>query len=446
MMNNDESSHTSSDKTHASASAREDRETRPRGRAFTIVFLALWGASLAGFCVLAAIAPGAIRRHFARMPTGVVYRCNQAMAAGDYAAVEREARPALDENLSNFDLRFLLVESLLRRGRAEEGYRELAAMETFSRDTKSRSLVMHGFDLGKLFYRMARIDLSQGRLEQAVGHLSRTIDEAPDYIDQAPSGEISLRDFVHEQLGDRDLAIDKMIAFCRVLCALNEEPAARALLERIHASRPEMLTPLLVEAEIDLYGMAQTYTREGLNDRIESARDRIDAVLSSPNADWAARLWGTLLRGGEIRRETRPVEAISDEALDSLLGDRAVLALKPPDFQSVEGRAHISPLRINLFRNGTVRSEFELATPASSLWILARGSCAMGLWPYAVVRLDGTEAARVYVRLNAYRPYVLPVSAEAGKHVLEIEFTNDEFESMWKTDSNLNVRAAVWMP
>lgn len=81
-----------------------------------------------------------------------------------------------------------------------------------------------------------------------------------------------------------------------------------------------------------------------------------------------------------------------------------------------------------LLENGTasmkIRIEGAESTPAAVVLHL-RGKPAAGLWPYAVIRLNGSVIGRTIVRSEDWTPLVLFPAVKPGDHVLSVDFVND---------------------
>ena len=81
-----------------------------------------------------------------------------------------------------------------------------------------------------------------------------------------------------------------------------------------------------------------------------------------------------------------------------------------------------------LLENGTasmkIRIESGEAKPVAVVLHLC-GKPAAGLWPYAVIRLNGSVIGRTVARREDWTPVVLYPAFEPGNHILSVEFTND---------------------
>jgi hypothetical protein len=290
------------------------------------------------------------------------------------------------------------------------------------------------------------MDFANNRFEQGAGHFLRLIDEHYDWVDFAPKGTTNLREFIHSELTDGKSSETKTISLCRILEAMGErETARRELL--LAAQRFGPSHAILTLAELELLRVFETIKPEEKETALANVRDCTNRVLAQSAPRSLEYLWARLLVGGADREPSEPLEP---NLFDPLIGDRPVLVLRPEDMDRARTATSKSggllPNRYVIGNSGTCTLRFSLDAPAGEIWILARGQAAMQSWPYVVVRLDGREIARLYLRLWAYRPYVLPVGLEPGKHEISFDLSNDEHERIRNGDTNAYLRAILFQP
>ena len=412
-----------------------------------LLFVALWILLVA--CILVALLAGRplIRSYLQRQPEGYFHEASRFLEEGRHVEATEVLREALAKNPYDFEAQFLLAEVMHDSGDKEGAYAHLGGLESLSYAAAFRRGPVIGYDTGKFYYQMAMWDFAEGRIEQGVHHLLRVVDESPIYISNPPDGLPSVASLLSRRL-ETARSNEEILLYCRVLDAMGRKSEARGILKQIGSAEPGKLPEIqILETEMDLLGLWFAPDDEALLAGIRASRRRIDELLGGSFADPIIGLSSRLLLG----HDNTPARPLVDSELLPLLGNQAVLIQKPGDFHFVTSLTLSqmpaeSGLSFNIYGPGKAVGELELPRPARSLCVIARGSNAMAVWPYVVIRLDGREIGRRYLRHYAYRPYVLPVEADAGKHRIEVEFLNDEFDKIYRTDTNVYLRALVWMP
>ncbi len=93
----------------------------------------------------------------------------------------------------------------------------------------------------------------------------------------------------------------------------------------------------------------------------------------------------------------------------------------------------------NMYWTGTASRFIELPEGAYTIKIKARGSSALGVWPYMIVELDGSEIGETYVDSPEWKYYIFNTDTKGGTKVLSVTFTNDGGDPKRGTDRNLYV-------
>jgi len=93
----------------------------------------------------------------------------------------------------------------------------------------------------------------------------------------------------------------------------------------------------------------------------------------------------------------------------------------------------------NMYWTGTVSRTIEVPEGACVIKIKARGSSALGVWPYMIVELDGSEIGEAYVDSPEWEYYVFNADTKGGTKILSVTFTNDGGDPKRGTDRNLYV-------
>lgn len=412
-----------------------------------LLFLTIWVLLVVGVsCILLAGRP-LIRNYLQRQPEGYYLEATKDLKEGRHTKAVALLRDVLARNPYDFEAQFLLAKALHDSGDRDGAYTHLGGLESLSYAAAFRRGPVIGYDTGKIYYQMAIWDFEQRRIEQGVHHLLRVVDESPIYLSNPPNGLPSLEAFISQRLQNA-ASNEEILLYCRVLDAMGRKTEARDILKQIASADLTKLPELrILEAEMDLLALWFAPDDEALLAGIKTARQKIDDLLAGSSGDPMIRLSSRLLLG----HDNTPAKPLADPELLPLVEDIAFLIQSPQEFHFVTSLTLAqtpaeSGLSFNLYGPGRAVADLELPRAAKSLCIIARGSNAMVVWPYVVIRLDGREIGRRYLRHFAYRPYVLPVEAEKGKHRIEVDFLNDEFDKSHRTDTNVYLRALAWMP
>ena len=422
-------------KSGAVPSSSEQSHARASGKSIirqpVFLFLTLWAAALIVAVLFATVGHALLRAHFHSQPESYRARCAEMLKAGNFSAAELEANRAIKRDKYDFDARFLLAESYSRRGMNDAAYAELGGMEKLVQNIIGVRRQNTGYDLGRALYLMGMMDFKAGRFEQGTANLLRTIDEAPDYISGPPAGFTSIDTFIQNRFNE-STNVQEQLALCRLLDAVGKQVPARQKLASIGATNPGVSEiARLLGAELNMFAWWSTPSDTDLTLLVAGVKEQLQNILAS-RPDYLGRLWAMLLLGSD----GKPTAPIKEDVFLQLLGNQPAKVILPQDFHVISptpANAASGWVRsFDLHHNGKVGSDFTLDKPTRELWVVARGSSAMRAWPYAIVRLDGREIGRIYVRLDAYRPYIIPVSVAAGKHTVEFEFLNAEWEKSYK--------------
>lgn len=91
----------------------------------------------------------------------------------------------------------------------------------------------------------------------------------------------------------------------------------------------------------------------------------------------------------------------------------------------------------HLTSNGSLSFEFPVITAAVKITLRLKGSVAMGQWPEALVHFDGKPFARFRVTTTDWFDHEIMVQLGPGRHVADVEFTNDFYYPKDNEDRNL---------
>jgi len=95
---------------------------------------------------------------------------------------------------------------------------------------------------------------------------------------------------------------------------------------------------------------------------------------------------------------------------------------------------------VGLYSNGRVETEVEFAHGGEYLFtMLGQGTAVDDVYPHLELRIDGQVVGAADLQGGSWQTLALPAAVQAGKHILAIAFTNDD----WKPpqDRNLIVRS-----
>lgn len=195
------------------------------------------------------------------------------------------------------------------------------------------------------------------------------------------------------------------------------------------------------------------FARQGVEtsspERASLALDTVDAVLAeSPRDLDAALLKGDILEmTGDLGGAYRQWQSIlgwqvsypalsrigsllggdpdSAGARESFRGFAGIVAWINAEDILTTGGIH-RPGQVTCLQQAVCAARFD--APAAGEYhvnIVARGDRAFGLSPLASVRLDGAPAGEIYVAMESWDCYSLPMSLNVGSHTLEIEYLNN---------------------
>jgi hypothetical protein len=102
----------------------------------------------------------------------------------------------------------------------------------------------------------------------------------------------------------------------------------------------------------------------------------------------------------------------------------------------------------NVYKNGemnwtgTMTAVVKGSSEAGKLFIQAKGTPALGIYPYMLIDLDGAPVGEAFVTNVEWKEYVFPLSPRAGPGVLSITFCNDGSDAKNNEDRNLFIGEA----
>ena len=74
---------------------------------------------------------------------------------------------------------------------------------------------------------------------------------------------------------------------------------------------------------------------------------------------------------------------------------------------------------------------------------MAAGTFAKNEWPHMLVRMNSTSILSAYVSSTSYAEYSASAFSQEGANLIEIEFSNDYFDSLSGEDRNLKINKII---
>ncbi|MBN2054796.1 hypothetical protein JW905_07730 [bacterium] len=134
-------------------------------------------------------------------------------------------------------------------------------------------------------------------------------------------------------------------------------------------------------------------------------------------------------------KEVRLLEYLRGESMmRETVGGPAVYCIGGAEFTATAGEV-VNGGRV-LTTNGSIHGAISLRGN-DVICLTLRGTAARGIWPEALILMDGRKVAALDVRGDHWREYEFRVSVAPGVHHLELMFTNDYYYPKDDEDRNL---------
>lgn len=93
--------------------------------------------------------------------------------------------------------------------------------------------------------------------------------------------------------------------------------------------------------------------------------------------------------------------------------------------------------------SGIKKISFILPLGLVGVKIVAAGTFAKNEWPHMLVRMNSTSILSAYVSSTSYAEYSASAFSQEGANLIEIEFSNDYFDSLSGEDRNLKINKII---
>jgi tetratricopeptide (TPR) repeat protein len=93
----------------------------------------------------------------------------------------------------------------------------------------------------------------------------------------------------------------------------------------------------------------------------------------------------------------------------------------------------------NIYWEGTVNAAVDVPAGKTTIYLMAKGSAADGIYPYMIVELDGEGIGERFVDSAEWKEYPFEVDTDGGVKVLSVTFVNDGGNEEKSEDRNLYI-------